>query len=196
MKLEFENTFKINRAASTKGKAVAFKPPVNYLKDKKGDAAYLQIVGPCQLASEDEELAGHSVTRHAQGFGTPIGKLKGKVKHAVDLTEKDLKSISELEFESGVKVSGKFKSLLKNSKGKTLIVTFTSLYILNSESQCNGNKSRDVQSDNLRNTHLIVQYGHRSIKSTTIPNSSYLRARKVRRSFINLSSFFKKLAMN
>lgn len=78
----------------------------------------------------------------------------------------------------------------------TLIVTFTSLYILNSGSQCNGNKSRDVQSDNLRNTHLIVQYGQRSIKSTTIPNSSCSRARKARRSFINLPSFFKKLAAN
>lgn len=79
---------------------------------------------------------------------------------------------------------------------KLFELTFTSLYILNCKSQCNGNKSRDVPRDNLLNTHLIAHYGLSSIKFITILNSSYSRARKARRSFINLPSFFKKLAAN
>ena len=77
---------------------------------------YLRTTGPTSLAVADEELAGHGVDYHKEGFGSPIGSWKG--------TELREGETAKLEFESGVTVAGKVENLLRRD-GKLLIATFT-----------------------------------------------------------------------
>jgi phenylalanine-4-hydroxylase len=46
------------------------------LCDAVGNATYLSTAGPTQLAYRDQEIFGHGVEAHAEGFGSPIGYLK------------------------------------------------------------------------------------------------------------------------
>lgn len=91
---------------------------------------YLSYDGPTQLAYEDRELYGHGADYHKQGFGSPIGVLKGSKKSPADLSDQELKNwgfypkrSSRLEFESGVVVSGILTGTVEKA-GKKLILKF------------------------------------------------------------------------
>jgi phenylalanine-4-hydroxylase len=89
-----------------------------------GEPYYLGWSGPCQLAVGDRELPGHGPAYHAQGFGTPIGKLRSPAKRARELVETDFTHPrARLEFQSGVVVTGVFKGLLREGS-VTRVVTF------------------------------------------------------------------------
>ena len=77
---------------------------------------YLRTTGPTALAFADQELPGHGNSYHGEGFGSPIGNWK-----ETTLTEGE---IADLEFESGVRVTGKVESLLRR-EGRLLLVTFS-----------------------------------------------------------------------
>ncbi len=101
-----------------------------YLEDEKGQIAYLKFSGPSQLSFADEELKGHGKDYHKEGFGTPMGELKGLPgKCPSEFTEKDWAALNvevnkpiQLEFTSGVIVTGTLESLLQKN-GKTLLLT-------------------------------------------------------------------------
>ena len=46
------------------------------VRDDQGEAVYLKTTGPSALAFDGTELSGHDKTYHAEGFGSPIGRLK------------------------------------------------------------------------------------------------------------------------
>jgi phenylalanine-4-hydroxylase len=91
---------------------------VNYLKSSSGDLAYLQFKGPTQLCFAEKQLSGHGPEYHKLGYGTPIGKITS---HRIS----DLKvnSTYELNWESGVKLSGKLVSLY-SIENAPLILSF------------------------------------------------------------------------
>ncbi len=101
-----------------------------YLEDEKGQIAYLKFSGPSQLSFADQELKGHGKDYHKEGFGTPMGELKGLPgKCPSEFTEKDWAALNvevnkpiQLEFTSGVIVAGTLESLLQKN-GKTLLLT-------------------------------------------------------------------------
>ena len=62
--------------------------------------AYIQTTGPTALANRDKELIGHGISYHAEGFGSPIGKLKGINLHIEDMSPRDLKAYGIYEGES------------------------------------------------------------------------------------------------
>jgi phenylalanine-4-hydroxylase len=101
-----------------------------YLEDEKGQIAYLKFSGPSQLSFADQELKGHGKDYHKEGFGTPMGELKGLPgKCPSKFTEKDWAALNvavnkpiQLEFTSGVIVTGTLESLLQKN-GKTLLLT-------------------------------------------------------------------------
>lgn len=101
-----------------------------YLEDEKGQIAYLKFSGPSQLSFTDQELKGHGKDYHKEGFGTPVGELKGLPgKCPSEFTEKDWAALNvevnkpiQLEFTSGVIVAGTLESLLQKN-GKTLLLT-------------------------------------------------------------------------
>lgn len=91
---------------------------------------YLMFEGPSQLCFDDQEIPNQGTKHHPEGFGTPIGLVKGLGKSAAHLTKEDLTALGfvpgsngTLEFESGVKVTGE----LTNStsiEGQLVLHTF------------------------------------------------------------------------
>lgn len=99
--------------------------------DQNKTPIYLIYSGPSQLGFEDVEISGHGPKYHAQGFGTPIGKIKGFGKSLSDFTKQELEKIGfksgkqiKVEFESGVCIEGNFEKI-HSENNKNLIATFS-----------------------------------------------------------------------
>jgi phenylalanine-4-hydroxylase len=60
---------------------------------------YVQTKGPTALAYHEKELIGHGIEKHTDGFGTPIGKLKGINLAIEDMGPRDLKAYNIFEGE-------------------------------------------------------------------------------------------------
>jgi len=79
---------------------------------------YLGTTGPTALSYDNVQLEGHGKTYHAQGFGSPVGRLKGIDLPLEDLSENHLRTIeieagkpAFLVFETGVTVKGKLTGI-------------------------------------------------------------------------------------
>jgi len=97
---------------------------------EKGHAVYLKTKGPTTLNYMNKVLAGHSKKYHKDGFGSPVGKIKGSLKPTRFLSETELielgiekGKISNFRFESGVKVSGRLENFI-HKDGNLLLLTF------------------------------------------------------------------------
>ncbi len=102
----------------------------NVLSDD-GKPIYIQTKGKTALANKNKTLIGHETEQHADGFGSPIGKLKGINLAIEDMSPRDLKHYNiyeneriSLEFEGGIKVTGDIVTGTRNLKGKILIIKF------------------------------------------------------------------------
>jgi phenylalanine-4-hydroxylase len=98
---------------------------------QEGNPVYIQTIGPTALASRDKELIGHGVEYHSEGFGSPIGKLKGINLAIEDMSPKDLEIYgiyegknTELLFEGNIKVVGEVITGKRDLKGKILLISF------------------------------------------------------------------------
>ncbi len=92
---------------------------------------YIQTSGETALAYREKELVGHGIEQHADGFGTPLGKLKGINLAIEDMSPRDLKAYNifegeriSLEFEGHIKVSGQIVTGTRNLMGKIILITF------------------------------------------------------------------------
>jgi phenylalanine-4-hydroxylase len=99
-------------------------------KQDKGLPSFIKLSGPAALACNDKQLKSHGKDYHKDGFSSPVGKLKGQNTALEDFTEgqRFVAAIQEgkiayLNFESGISVVGKVKSMLINN-GKLQIITF------------------------------------------------------------------------
>ena len=97
---------------------------------KNNKVAYLQTTGATALSNRDKELIGHGITSHADGFGSPVGKLKGINLPIEDMSPRDLRAYGiyegefmTLEFESGIIVKGKAITGTRDLRGKILIIS-------------------------------------------------------------------------
>ena len=97
---------------------------------KKESVAYIQTLGETALSNRDKELIGHGIKTHSNGFGSPVGKLKGINLPIEDMSPRDLKAYGiyegeqmTLEFESGVKVIGKAITGTRDLRGKILLIS-------------------------------------------------------------------------
>lgn len=86
-----------------------------------GRPIYLKTIGPTSLNVNNKMIAGEGREAHADGFGSPIGKIKGSLKPTRFLTDNELKTVGiemgekcDFEFLSGIKVSGTLKRILRN----------------------------------------------------------------------------------
>ncbi|MGY8948080.1 MAG: aromatic amino acid hydroxylase [Flavobacteriales bacterium] len=92
---------------------------------------YFKTKGPTALSFRNKELLGHGKIKHPEGFGSPVGKLKG-VKLAIEeMTPKDLEHFGIIEgqtvslyFESGVNVVGEIITGKRNLQGKIILISF------------------------------------------------------------------------
>lgn len=99
--------------------------------ENDGKPVYIQANGPTALSYREKELVGHSTERHPDGFGTPIGKLKGINLAIEDMSPRDLKAYNiyegekvSLEFEGQIKVTGDIITGTRNLKGEIILITF------------------------------------------------------------------------
>ena len=100
------------------------------IQDKNNKVAYFQTSGETALSNRDKELIGHGISHHKNGFGSPVGKLKGINLPIEDMSPRDLKAYGiyegefmTLEFESGVIVKGKAITGTRDLRGKILLIT-------------------------------------------------------------------------
>ncbi|MDG1040497.1 MAG: aromatic amino acid hydroxylase [Polaribacter sp.] len=92
---------------------------------------YIQTKGKTALANRDKELIGHGTAYHAEGFGSPIGKLKGINISIENMSPRDLEAYGiyegkhvSLEFVGGVKVAGTAITGVRDLRGKIQLISF------------------------------------------------------------------------
>ena len=97
----------------------------------EGKPIYIQTTGETALSSRDKELIGHGTNYHAEGFGSPIGKLEGINLAIEDMSPTDLEVYGICEgkkasflFEGGVKVIGKIITGIRDLQGKIMLISF------------------------------------------------------------------------
>ncbi|GGK54253.1 MULTISPECIES: aromatic amino acid hydroxylase [Flavobacteriaceae] len=103
----------------------------NVIDNGTNKPIYIQTTGPTALASRDKELIGHGRTSHPDGFGSPIGKLKGINLAIENMFPKDLEVYGIYEgkkttllFEGNIKVEGEVITGKRDLKGKILLISF------------------------------------------------------------------------
>ena len=96
----------------------------------EGAVIYLNTTGPTTLNYQDVMLEGHSKEQHNDGFGSPVGRIRGVLKPTRLLDDRDLEQLgiktgkkTALEFETGVSVEGIFRNKIRKD-GKLLIMSF------------------------------------------------------------------------
>ena len=96
-----------------------------------GKPIYVQTIGKTALSYREKEIIGHGVEHHKDGFGSPIGKLKGINLAIEDMSPRDLSAYHiyeerkvTLEFEGGISVTGDIITGKRNLQGKIILVSF------------------------------------------------------------------------
>ncbi|TXN38341.1 aromatic amino acid hydroxylase [Flagellimonas hymeniacidonis] len=103
----------------------------NSLIEHNGEPVYMRTIGPTALSYREKELVGHGTEQHPEGYGSPIGKLKGINLAIEDMGPRDLMAYKifegeqiSLEFEGGVKIEGTIVTGTRNLQGKIILITF------------------------------------------------------------------------
>lgn len=98
---------------------------------KQGHPIYIQTTSETALAYREKELVGHGISTHKNGFGSPIGTLKGINLSIEDMSPRDLSAYNiyeekaiTLEFEGGITVSGEIITGKRNLQGKIILISF------------------------------------------------------------------------
>jgi phenylalanine-4-hydroxylase len=99
--------------------------------ENEGKPVYIQTTGKTALSYREKELVGHDTSYHAEGFGSPVGKLKGINLAIEDMSPRDLMAYDiyeglrvTLEFEGDVTVSGEIITGTRNLQGKIILISF------------------------------------------------------------------------
>jgi len=99
--------------------------------EHEGKPIYIQTTGKTALAYREKELVGHGTATHPEGFGSPIGKLKGINLTIEDMSPRDLKAYgvyesqtATLEFEGDIKVVGEIITGKRNLHGEIILICF------------------------------------------------------------------------
>jgi phenylalanine-4-hydroxylase len=102
----------------------------NVIEDE-GKPVYVQTTGKTALSYREKELVGHGTEYHAEGFGSPIGKLKGINLAIEEMSPRDLRAYDiyegeqvTLEFEGNIKVTGEIVTGSRNLQGEILLIKF------------------------------------------------------------------------
>jgi len=101
------------------------------IADEYQRAVYINTTGPTALAYKNKEIIGHDKNYHCDGFGSPIGKLKGINIAIEDMSPTDLEAygifegkICQLIFEGDITVQGEIITGKRNLQGKIILISF------------------------------------------------------------------------
>jgi phenylalanine-4-hydroxylase len=102
-----------------------------YVIAHEGEPVYFQTTGKSALSFREKELVGQDTNKHASGFGSPIGRLKGINIAIEEMSPRDLKAynifegeVISLDFVGGINVSGKIITGTRNLQGQIILITF------------------------------------------------------------------------
>ncbi len=108
--------------------------------EHEGKPIYIQTTGKTALAYREKELVGHGTLTHAEGFGSPIGKLQGINLAIEDMSPKDLNAYDilesktvRLEFEGGITVEGEIITGSRNLQGEITLIRFKNCTVTHGE---------------------------------------------------------------
>ncbi|HSI71300.1 MAG TPA: aromatic amino acid hydroxylase [Gillisia sp.] len=108
--------------------------------EHNGDAVYFQTTGKSALSYREKELVGHGTHNHPDGFGSPVGRLKGINLAIEDMSPRDLRAYDiyegekiTFEFEGGVVVQGEIITGTRNLQGKIILISLRNCTVT-----CNG----------------------------------------------------------
>ncbi|WP_394775583.1 aromatic amino acid hydroxylase [Flavobacterium sp.] len=111
----------------------------NVIEDE-GKPVYIQTTGKTALSYREKELVGHGTLTHPEGFGSPIGKLKGFNLAIEDMSPKDLQAYSivenetvKLEFEGNIIVEGEIITGSRNLHGEIILISFRNCTVTHGE---------------------------------------------------------------
>ena len=101
------------------------------IDDENYQAIYFQTVDSSALAYKNKQLIGHGKDYHSEGFGSPVGKLKGINIAIEDMSPTDLEAYGiyegkqiTLNFKRGITVSGEIVTGKRNLQGKIILISF------------------------------------------------------------------------
>ena len=101
-----------------------------FIDANDGKISYIKTIGETSLSFDNKELKGHGKAYHVEGFGSPVGKLKGYDMPLERFSKDDLKNIGieenkkvSLEFESGITVEGAVRKI-EQRNGKNILISF------------------------------------------------------------------------
>jgi len=102
------------------------------IQNEDNEVIYFETEGATALAYRETEVIGHGVSRHKNGFRSPLGKLKGINLAIENMGPRDLAAYDfydgkpiEFEFESGISVKGMNVTGMRNLKGELMLIQFT-----------------------------------------------------------------------
>lgn len=112
----------------------------SHVIEAKGKPVYIQTIGKTALSYREKELVDHGTAKHAEGFGSPIGKLKGFNLAIEDMSPRDLRAynINEmesvtLEFEGDITVKGVVITGSRNLHGKIILISLKNCTVTQGE---------------------------------------------------------------
>lgn len=86
--------------------------------NKADELTFIKTTGPSALAFDQQQLEGHGKSYHADGFSSPVGKLKDTAKALEDHNLSELAQlgisegeVAQLTFESGIELRGLVKKI-------------------------------------------------------------------------------------
>ena len=104
---------------------------VEVIEDEQMRPIYIKTSGKTALAYKNKELIGHDKEYHKDGFGSPVGKLKGINLAIEDMSPTDLEAYgiyegrkTKLHFEGGIIVHGEIITGKRNLQGKIILISF------------------------------------------------------------------------
>ena len=119
----------VNTAVSNSGLAIAgcFS---DIITDVVGNITYIKTTGATQLAYKHKQLPGHGIEYHAEGFGSPVGRLQSLERCLSSYTIDELKQQGiaeglpvELTFLSGIRVVGELMNIVRREQ-KNILMRF------------------------------------------------------------------------
>jgi phenylalanine-4-hydroxylase len=102
------------------------------IQNEDNEVVYFETSGETALSYREKEVIGHGVSRHVNGFRSPLGKLKGINLAIENMGPRDLQAYNfydgkaiAFEFESGITVEGLNVTGMRNLRGELMLIQFT-----------------------------------------------------------------------
>lgn len=112
----------------------------NVIDEVNNKPIYFQTTGPTALSISNKELIGHGTNYHAEGFGSPVGKLKGINLAIENMYPKDLEAYGIYEgkkttllFEGDIQISGEVITGIRDLQGKIVLISFKNCTVTHGE---------------------------------------------------------------